>query len=1074
MNDGKAGGNYIVSYAANATSTISPENITVSANNVTKTYDGNLSANDTATVVAGTLYHNASNGNALDRLSGGTFTYTDPNAGAGSKAVTASGVTVTDGNSGNNYALSYANNTTSTISQAPVTFSGTITERSYDGTSAAALTGYALTGLIGTQTLGASDTSVAFLDKNAGTGKTVNIGGITLADGTNGGLASNYHVAPTATALGIIDRKLLTVNATVANRVYDRTTAATVTSYGLAGFVGIETVTPVYTGSASFIDKNVGTAKAVSITGINLLNGTNGGLANNYTVAATAAGTADITTATLHVAGVVAVNKVYDGTKNANLNTQSAVLTGVIGPDDVQVGSIIGTYLTKDVGTGKAIGTGTVVLTGNDAIDYTLVQPVGLTASVTPRSLNVSATGINKVYDATTSAAVNLLDNRVGGDSLTTTSTDAFNDKNVGNGKYVSVSNIAISGTDAIDYSVNGSTATFANITPATLTVSASGVNRVYNATTVASVALSDTPFAGDVVNLSYATASFADKNVGTAKGVTVGGITGSGGDTGNYIIGATASTTANITPATITQVTGVTAANKIYDGTVTATLVSGTLGFVGEFGGDNLTATATDAVFNDKNAGTGKSVTIGGLALGGTDAANYILTARGTTTGTADITPRILAVSATGNNKVYDGTVAATTNLTDNRVVGDSLTIASSDTFLDKNAGNGKHVSVDLIALSGADAGNYTVNSSTSTYANVTPATLIVLAAGVNKVYDATTSATVTLSDAPLGGDVVELSYTTASFGNKNVSAGKTVTIGGITGSGADAGNYSISAAATAAANITPATLTVAAIGKSKPYDGNSAASVTFTDNAFAGDQLAITDAGASFANPSIANGKSISVTGVRIAGGTDQSNYVLAATEVRTTGDITGNSTGSSAMLSSLPPSLPQPVTISVPTAPPAVLDLTLPDHFVLFANATPVSGAAASNSGNASDSSSAGNAGGGVHSAAASSDEVTVSLVLAATASLPGLVSVSVPQDVVLSGKGFTFSLPDELLGAATVSDVLATRKDGKRLPSWLRYLKGSKTFTATTVPSGALPAEILLRIGAQSWNVTILQQ
>ena len=99
-------------------------------------------------VTSGTLYHNASNGNALDTLSGGTFAFTDANAGAG-KTVTTSGVAVNDGNSGGNYTLSYADNTTSTINRALLTFAGTVATKAYDGTTAATLAGYTLTGFAG-------------------------------------------------------------------------------------------------------------------------------------------------------------------------------------------------------------------------------------------------------------------------------------------------------------------------------------------------------------------------------------------------------------------------------------------------------------------------------------------------------------------------------------------------------------------------------------------------------------------------------------------------------------------------------------------------------------------------------------------------------------------------------------------------------------------------------------------------------------------------------------------------------------------------------------------------------------
>jgi hypothetical protein len=70
--------------------------------------------------------------------------------------------------------------------------------------------------------------------------------------------------------------------------------------------------------------------------------------------------------------------------------------------------------------------------------------------------LTVSATGANKVYDATTSATITLADNRISGDSLTTSYTNAsFANKNVGTAKTININGITIAGTDAANYSAN-------------------------------------------------------------------------------------------------------------------------------------------------------------------------------------------------------------------------------------------------------------------------------------------------------------------------------------------------------------------------------------------------------------------------------------------------------------------------------------------------------------------------------------------------------------------------------------------------------------------------------------------
>src|SRR6185436_7355764 len=146
-----------------------------------------------------------------------------------------------------------------------------------------------------------------------------------------------------------------------------------------------------------------------------------------------------------------------------------------------------------------------------------------------------------------------------------------------------------------------------------------------------------------------------------------------------------------------------------------------------GAIGGDDVTLSGGTATFASKNVGTAKTVTATGLSLSGIDAANYQL-ASTTATTTADITARALLVSATGVNKVYDGTTAGTATLTDNRVAGDSLSANyTSASFISKNVGTAKTVNVSGISISGTDAANYTVNTTASTTADITTRTLTV-----------------------------------------------------------------------------------------------------------------------------------------------------------------------------------------------------------------------------------------------------------------------------------------------------------------------------------------------------------
>lgn len=98
--------------------------------------------------------------------------------------------------------------------------------------------------------------------------------------------------------------------------------------------------------------------------------------------------------------------------------------------------------------------------------------------------------------------------------------------------------------------------------------------------------------------------------------------------DTVTYASGVTGQTTLTVTRKPLT-VSGAVAADKRYDGTATATVDLSGAALVGIVGGDAVTldATAVTAAFDSAEAGTGKPVTVSGLALAGAASANYTLT---------------------------------------------------------------------------------------------------------------------------------------------------------------------------------------------------------------------------------------------------------------------------------------------------------------------------------------------------------------------------------------------------------------------------------------------------------------
>ena len=176
----------------------------------TKVYDGTTSAAAKPTITGGTL--------ATGDTGNFTETYDTKNAGTG-KTLTPTG-SITDGNSGKNYSVTFVNNTTGVITAGSITVTAATNTKVYDGTTSAAATP-----VISGDTLAAGDTAnftESYDNKNAGTGKTLTAAG-SIADG-NGG--KNYNVTFVTNTAGVITPRALTITATTNTKNFDNNTSA--------------------------------------------------------------------------------------------------------------------------------------------------------------------------------------------------------------------------------------------------------------------------------------------------------------------------------------------------------------------------------------------------------------------------------------------------------------------------------------------------------------------------------------------------------------------------------------------------------------------------------------------------------------------------------------------------------------------------------------------------------------------------------------------------------------------------------------------------------------------------------
>jgi len=287
--------------------------------------------------------------------------------------VTGNSLTGTDSG---NYNLVQQTGLTANITKADLAVSGlTVTGKVYDANTGATLAGVAaITALTGDSVTLGGTAGGAFADKNVGTGKAVTVTGNSLT-GTDSG---NYNLVQQTGLMANITKADLAVSGlTAAGKVYDANTSATLGGVAAITALGGDSVTLGGTAGGAFADKNVGTGKAVTVTG-NSLTGTDSG---NYNLVQQTGLTTNITKANLAVTGVTANNKVFDATRAATLGGTAAVVA--LGNDVVIAGGGSGLFNDANAGTGKAVAVSGFTLSGVDSGNYNVLQPTGLMADIT-------------------------------------------------------------------------------------------------------------------------------------------------------------------------------------------------------------------------------------------------------------------------------------------------------------------------------------------------------------------------------------------------------------------------------------------------------------------------------------------------------------------------------------------------------------------------------------------------------------------------------------------------------------------------------------------------------------------
>jgi filamentous hemagglutinin family protein len=654
---GQTAANYTLSYVP-GTLTVSPKTITATLTANDKVYDGTTAATGALTLVG------LVGSETLGRTFTAAFNSKDV---AGANQVTASSIQLTDGTGlATDYVLAAGQTASARITPLSVTVTGvTALGRVYDATVRASLTGSPQV----TPITGAGDSPVVtgtalavFGDANAAANKSVTVTGYSLS-GTG---ASNYALVQPSGLTATVAQATLNVLANADAKLFSTADGTNFNGVSFAGFVGADTAA-VVGGTLVVARSNATTQAAGTYAGVLQASGLS---AQNYAMNYVGGDFTIVPAGQLLIraangAATYGSAPTFSISSVEYLTTGGQVLTGLTAVsgsgNSFQYGDGAGGTVDFTLGAanplnsaggnlrvGNYTATATALTVGGSNFSGTATVVGALT--VTPLARTVTGITVqNKAYDRTNAATftggtiASLANDAVSVDASAVTAT--FADKNVSNGKAVSLFGFTLTGADAGNYRLVQPADVLADITLPTLTITGvTALNKVYDQTRTAFLTGGViNPLLGDdaVLVTTGATGLFADADVGDGKSIVISGYTVIGADAANYLLVPPTGVTANITPLTLT-LGSLVASDKVYDGTASAA-VTGSLS--GVFGGDAVSLASLTGGFRDKNVAAGKTVDVTVGALTGAQAGNYRIY---NTTTTAEIT-RLASVTWTG-----------------------------------------------------------------------------------------------------------------------------------------------------------------------------------------------------------------------------------------------------------------------------------------------------------------------------------------------------------------------------------------------------------------------------------------
>ena len=422
-------------------------------------------------------------------------------------------------------------------------------------------------------------------------------------------------------------------------------------------------------------------------------------------------GTYSVTKKAITITGITSPNKIYDG--NDRMTLTGGILNGVCAGDTVGFTLPSVSYAeSKNVGNHKIRLGSNIVLTGQDAYNYTLTQPIygSITGNIVKRTITVSGVqGKTRRYNKTNVMEIigGTIVNGVAGDdiSLNIPKTGIAESANTGNWK-IKIDDIVLQGTDAKNYTLIQPEEVRGTIEKEIGVLKINCDSKIYNKEY-------SVPYVTENNSTARVTYKFyiegSDEEIEVPRDVGKYEVVGSMISDGNYTEATTERIKFEITQKDITIV-DIVVPNKIYNGTKNFSVTGGKL--VGVYGGDDVSFSLPYLGYSEsKNIGNYK-IKLDDITLNGKQANNYHLIQPTYGSITSNIGKKQISTKGIhAENKKYDknNVVSISGGELVGMVENDDVILKVPTEGTAEKAETGEWiVKIDDVTIEGKDAKNY------------------------------------------------------------------------------------------------------------------------------------------------------------------------------------------------------------------------------------------------------------------------------------------------------------------------------------------------------------------------------